>query len=877
VTHGKSKKNKSPDGTPEHTPLMRQWLGLKSKIGDMMLFYRVGDFYELFWEDAERASKLLDIVLTRRGESGGRPVVMSGVPWHALDTHLSRLVKLGVSAAVADQIGDPAKAIGPVERAIVRIVTPGTLVDDSLLSDRRDAPLLAVKAFDGQVALFWMSLSSGDARMCVRPISRLADELEWISPAEILVPEGFQLSRAGTLISHAPSWHFDQPRGELALMEALDTTNLETFGIDKARDARALACAAAALEHAKASLGGRHPKLARLSVTLDGSQMRMDAATRRSLEIDMTIRSEYAPTLVSALDICSCPMGSRRLRDWVGAPLTQPESIRERHAAVEALIAHGADDLDHALRGYPDTERAGARAAAMASRPRDFSNLRQAFERIPEIQSALGCALPNPLIYRLTQELSPPPELLSFLQNAIASEPSVNIRDGGVIAPGYHAELDELRKLADSAQEAMQAMEEREKSTTGIPTLRLDFNRAHGFSIEITRTHSAKVPEHYRRKMTLKNTERYTTDELEAFESKVLSAKEKSLALEKELFEAAQIQLSKHSSSIARISLALSSIDALGSFARAASERGYCRPIILDGPARIESKALRHPVAELSLGKDFIPNGVDLDANRRCLIVTGPNMGGKSTYMRSLALACAMSQAGSFVPAESFESTPILDIFARVGASDDIAKGQSTFMVEMTEAATILRMAGPDSLCIIDEIGRGTSTFDGMSLAWAILRHLHDINQSLCLFSTHYFELTDLASRLPQCDNAHMGVSFEHGKLRFLRTLMPGAASQSHGIHVAKLAGIPEIALSWSRSMLTELEAAEGALKKPKTAMPQPVPAAEAPLAHQRAVSALLVLDPDALTPKQAMDALYALHALLNDKDTPHQPSFSIP
>lgn len=869
MANGKSKKNKSPDGTPEHTPLMRQWLGLKSQIGDMMLFYRVGDFYELFWEDAERASKLLDIVLTRRGESGGRPVVMSGVPWHALDTHLSRLVKLGVSAAVADQIGDPAKAIGPVDRAIVRIVTPGTLVDDALLSDRRDAPLLAVHAFDGHAALFWMSLSSGEARMCVRPISRLADELEWIAPAEILVPEGFELSRAGSLVSHAPAWHFDQTRGELALKSALDTTNLETFGIELQRDGRALACAGAALEHAKASLGGRPPKLARLSVALDGSRMRMDAATRRSLEIDMTIRGEYDPTLVSCLDLCSCPMGSRRLRDWVGAPLTNPDDIRSRHDAVEALIENGADDLDHALRGYPDTERAGARAAAMASRPRDFSNLRQAFERIPEIQTALGSALGNPLLARLNNELAASPELLSFLRGAIAPEPSVNIRDGGVIASGYNADLDELRSLSNSAQEAMQAMEEREKNSTGIPTLRLDFNRAHGFSIEITRTHTAKVPEHYRRKMTLKNTERYTTDELEAFESKVLSAKEKSLALEKELFEAAQAQLAKHSASIARMSLALSSIDALGSFARAALERGYCRPIILDGDARINAKALRHAVAELNLGKDFIPNAVELGTTRRCLIVTGPNMGGKSTYMRSLALACAMSQAGSFVPAESFQSTPILDMFARVGASDDIAKGQSTFMVEMTEAATILRMASPDSLCIIDEIGRGTSTFDGMSLAWAILRHLHDINQSLCLFSTHYFELTDLAARLAQCDNAHMGASFEHGKLRFLRTLMPGAASQSHGIHVAKLAGVPEIALAWSRSMLGELEAAEGALKSPHSAHPQQSAAHEPPLGHQRAISALLEIDPDALTPKQAMDALYAIRSLIEDQNNP--------
>jgi DNA mismatch repair protein MutS len=863
-----SKKKMTASGLPEHTPLMRQWLALKEQAGGLLMFFRVGDFYELFWEDAERASKLLDIVLTRRGESGGRPVVMSGVPWHALDLHMSRLVKMGVGAAVVDQIGDPAKAIGPVERAIVRIVTPGTLVDDALLSDRRDAPLLAAFPQGDQVALFWLSLSSGEARYCLRPMARLADELEWINPAEILTPDSFDVSRTGSMSCKSPLWHFDAERGASGLMAALDTPLLSSFGVDPLRDGACLAAASAAMEHAKASLGGKAPKLSRLRMIQDGSALRMDAATRKSLEIDSTLRGEDAPTLVSCLDLCSSSMGSRRLRDWIGAPLTSKADIESRHVAVESLMGQASSALGSALRGYPDTERAGARAAAMASRPRDFSNMRQAFARLPEILQTLEDARKlSPLVEQLCSQALAEPELVDFLSSAIAEEPSVHIRDGKVMAPGFSAELDDLRALSEGAQAAMDAMEARERASTGIPTLRLDFNRAHGFSIEITRTHVAKVPAHYKRKMTLKNTERYTTDELVEFETKVLSARERSLALEKGLFEAAQAKLAFHAPGIARMSLALSCLDALGGFAQAAFERGYCRPVILDGSARAQAKSLRHPVAELSLGAGFVPNDVDMDEQRRAIVVTGPNMGGKSTYMRSLALACAMAQAGSFVPAESFEITPMLDLYARVGASDDISRGQSTFMVEMTEAAAILRMAGPSSLCVIDEIGRGTSTFDGMSLAWAILRHLHDVNRSLCLFSTHYFEITDLAARLAACSNAHMAASLEAGKLRFLRKLTPGAASQSHGIDVAKLAGVPELALVWSRQMLAELEAAESALRTPSAdgSLPQAKPSAEPSLNDQRALAALTECDPDSMSPKQALEALYAIKSLRDE------------
>lgn len=865
-TKGKKKMSGDP-GVPEHTPLMRQWLEIKGRVGDLLMFYRVGDFYELFWEDAERASRLLDIVLTRRGESGGRPVVMSGVPWHALDIHLARLVKLGVGAAVVDQVGDPAKSVGPVERAITKIVTPGTLVDDALLSDRRDAPLLAIHPMGDKVGLFWMNLASGAARVKVCTLSRLVDEAEWINPAEIITPEGFDFQRSGSMQSKSPSWHFDAERGRAALLSALEAPALSSVGFDATGLDGCLAAAGAALERARASLGGKPPRLARLWHARDDLALRIDASTRKSLEIDQTLRGEESPTLVSTLDLCRTAMGGRRLRDWVGAPLTDAPAIEERFEAVSALRGGCALAFDEEIKGFADVERISARAAALASRPRDFSNLRDAFRRLPAVLLALGTSPhQSPLVGTLVAAAQAPHALTDFLERVVFEEPSVHLRDGGVIRAGFSAELDELRALSTNATEAIESMQQRERTATGIPTLRIDSNRAHGFSIEITRAQSVKAPPHYKRKMTLKNAERYTTDELVAFESKVLSAREQSLALERDLFEKAQATLASFARAISTLAVALSSLDALSAFARAADERGYCRPTLLSGPSRANARSLRHAVAEINLGQEFVPNDLDLSSACRALVVTGPNMGGKSTYMRSLALACAMAQAGSFVPAEHFEFTPFSELFARVGASDDIARGQSTFMVEMTEASAILRLAGPRSLCVIDEIGRGTSTFDGMSLAWSILRHLHDVNESLCLFSTHYFEITDLASRLSACANVHMGAIFENGQLRFLRKLRPGAASQSYGIEVAKLAGVPELALGWARGMLGELEAAEQTLLgASSTAEPRLV--AERPIDEQRALAGLREADPDAMTPRQALDALYALRGLL---DSPH-------
>lgn len=843
-----------------HTPLMRQYLTFKEKVGDMLLFYRVGDFYELFWEDSERIGKLLDLVVARRGSSGGRPINMSGVPWHALDIHLSRLVRMGVSAAVVDQIGDPATSKGPVERAITRIVTPGTLLDEALLSDKRDAPLLSVFAGPERAGLFWCSLSSGRARFCSIPLSDLPDEIARVSPAEIIAPHGFSISATGAVFRGQEPWLFDAAKGERLLKEHFGALTLEAFGIEGLPECLSAACAA--YEHASAAMGGRRPNIQTLAREQPEAFLQLDASTRKSLEITVTQRGEESPTLLSCLDVCASSMGSRTLRSWLETPLRDPRDIRERHNAVEALMsdsARPAMSFLKGLRGRADIERAASRAASLASRPRDFSNLRESLCALPEILSALS-PLSDPLIQSLLKQAESEPECLAFLQATIAEEPSIYARDGGVIREGKSVELDELRALSTNAQGLLSDMEARERLSTGIPTLRLEFSRAHGFAIEISKANAAKAPAHYRRKQTLKNAERYTTDELERFEEKALSAQDKALALEKSLFESAQKELCAFAPALLRVAKALGAIDTLCAFAKASFERGYCKPAIdEDGPIQIVGA--RHPVAELDLGDAFIPNDARLTREERSLLITGPNMGGKSTYMRSIAALAIMVQAGCFAPAASCSIPAFSRLFARVGASDDIARGKSTFMVEMSEAAGILRQADAMSLCVIDEIGRGTSTFDGMSLAWAILRHLHEVNKSYTLFSTHYFEITELAERLEGARNAHMTAASKDGSIVFLHALAPGAASQSHGIEVAKLAGVPQTALVWAAGMLSEL-AENDQFAKQAALGPSGAPVAP----QSPALSALEGLDPDSMTPKAALEALYALQGLLPKK-----------
>lgn len=846
-----------------HTPLMKQYLQFKDKVGDMLLFFRVGDFYELFWEDSERIAKLLDLMVAKRGVSGGRPVTMSGVPWHSLDTHLSRLVRMGVSAAVVDQIGDPATSKGPVERAISRIVTPGTLLDEALLNDKKDAPLLGIAPLKDKVGLFWCSLSSGQAHFCSVPISVLPDEIARISPAEIIAPFDFSIQAERVVFRGQDAWHFDAEKGKRALKEHFGSLTLDPFGLtDDLKECLAAACAV--YEHASASMGGKKPNIQTLSREQPEAFLQMDASTRKSLEVSLTQRGEESPTLLSSLDLCSSSMGSRTLRSWLESPQQDLTIIQSRHLAVESLLTssarHAQSFLD-LMRGQADIERAASRAASLASRPRDFSNLKSSLSALPEILAPLS-TLQDPLVKSLVHQAQSEPACLAFLSSTIADEPSIFIRDGGVIRDGKSAELDELRALSTNAQGMLTEMEARERQATGIATLRLEFSRAHGFAIEITKAQSTKVPEHYRRKQTLKNAERYTTDELELFEAKALSAQEKALALEKELFEEAQRDLCAFAPALLRIAKALGALDTLCAFAKASLERNYCKPTML-AEGDISITGLRHPVAELDLEGSFIANDVHLNQPERSLLITGPNMGGKSTYMRSVAALFIMAQAGCFVPAKHCSIPTLSRLFARVGASDDISRGKSTFMVEMSEAAGILRQADHRSLCIIDEIGRGTSTFDGMSLAWAILRHLHEKNKSFNLFSTHYFELTELADeRLKGVKNVHMTATSKDGSIVFLHALKPGAASQSHGVEVAKLAGVPETALVWAAGMLSEL-ADHDKFGKPVGKVGDGSTSLVKEASVAPALAALISLDPDTLTPKAALEALYALKGLL--------------
>ncbi len=852
----KGKREAAAGPFAQHTPLMRQYLGFKEQVGSMLLFFRVGDFYELFWEDAREASRLLDLAVAKRGESGGRPVEMAGVPWHALDIHLGRLSKMGKSAAVVDQVGDPAKAVGPVERKLSRIVTPGTLMDEALLERKAEASFAALFAQGGRAGIFWMAPSSGEARWCELPAAEIADELERLAPSEILAPEGFAFEREGVASASLPAWRFDAKKGERDLLEHFGASSLEAFGLEG--KALALSALCAGYSHAKACAGGERPNLQELrEERLDG-MLRMGAETRRALEILSTQRGEAEPTLASCMDRCFSHMGSRRLRAWLASPSASAKGASERHEAVEALlgIPEGMERFGSILGELIDLERAASRAASQSARPRDFAGIRSFLERIGSLKEALGPAAgESSLVSGLLLEARGSGEALAFLRDCVAEEVPARINDGGFVREGFSAELDEARDLAGGARRLVAELEAREREATGIPNLRVEFSRAHGFLIEVSKGQAGKAPAHYRRRQTLKGAERYTTDELEALEQKALSAQERAGGLEREIYEQAQARLAGWAPGILASAKAVAALDALCSFARVALERGYVRPEIGEEEARFEAEGLRHPVAELAV-ESYQPNSVRLSAAERSLLVTGPNMGGKSTLMRSAALAVILAQAGSFVPASSCRIGAFSRVFARVGAGDDIARGKSTFMVEMEEAAAILRQADGRSLALIDEIGRGTSTYDGIALAWAILRHLHEDNKALTLFSTHYFELTEMAASLEGARNAHMDATFgPGGEILFAHRLLEGPASKSHGVAVARMAGIPAKALVWAREQLSRMQSAPGA--------PSPGEPGAAPAAPESAIEAALEeLDPDRMTPREALEALYALKGI---------------
>ncbi|HEX5393515.1 MAG TPA: DNA mismatch repair protein MutS [Rhodocyclaceae bacterium] len=847
---------------PGHTPMMVQYLRLKAQHQDMLLFYRMGDFYELFFDDAEKASRLLDITLTTRGQSNGTPIKMAGVPFHAVEQYLAKLVKLGESVAICEQIGDPATSKGPVERAVARIVTPGTLTDAALLNDKTDSLLLALVADKQRAGLAWLNLANGDFRLLETDTAALPGQFERLRPAEILFADGSALvPDFKASLKRLPDWHFDTESAARQLCEHFGTRDLAGFGVDG--PGPALAAAGALFQYARATQMQSLAHVTGLTVEHESAYLRLDAATRRNLELTETLRGEPAPTLLSLLDTCATSMGSRWLRHCLHHPLANRTQAAARHDAVAALLDR-LDPVRDALRGFADVERITARIALKNARPRDLSSLRDSLHRLTELRNALR-GTSAPLLVELEKDLATPEDCLALLRQAVAEEPSTVIRDGGVIAPGYHADLDELRGIQANCGQFLLDLEAREKERTGISTLKVEYNKVHGFYIEVTHAHVAKIPDDYRRRQTLKNAERYITPELKAFEDKALSANDRALALEKQLYEQLLDTLAQWILQLQSIARALAQLDGLTAFALTARLYDYCQPEFRS-EAGMNIEGGRHPVVEAQVrqaGENFIANGTWLTGTRRLLLITGPNMGGKSTYMRQTALIALLAHCGSFVPAQRCALGPLDAIYTRIGASDDLASGRSTFMVEMTEAAAILNGATANSLVLMDEIGRGTSTFDGLALAFAIARHLIEKNKALTLFSTHYFELTRLAQDYPDCANVHLD-AVEHGqRIVFMHAVEEGPASQSYGIQVAALAGIPGAVVRDAKRRLVQLENAQAAAGNQPDLFAAPLPEVTAEAEPHPALEALADLDPDALTPREALDRLYALKGML--------------
>jgi DNA mismatch repair protein MutS len=845
--------------------MMQQYLRIKAEHADKLLLYRMGDFYELFHEDAERAARLLDITLTSRGSSAGAPIRMAGVPYHAVEQYLAKLVRLGESVAICEQIGDPATAKGPVERKVIRIVTPGTLTDAALLDDKRENILASVCADKGTLGLAWLSLANGSFYVKECRAQDLAMELLRLQPAELLIADGSTFDLPDSFhfrVQRLPDWHFDQDTATRSLTKQFQTRDLDGFGCQPLGPA--IAAAGALFGYAQSTQGGTTLSHVRgLLVESDEEFLQLDAATRRNLEISETLRGESAPTLVSLFDTCASNMGSRWLRHALHHPLRDRLRLAARLEAVDWLGTGNPDPpikrLHEILSQFADVERISTRIALRSARPRDLSGLRNALTTLPDLTTVLGSAI-VPLIQQLSTSLTPCPDGAALLEAAIFPEPASVLHDGGVINDGYDAELDDLRSIRKDSGEFLLALEARERERTGIQTLKVEYNRVHGFYIEVGRTQSDNVPDDYRRRQTLKNAERYITPELKEFEDKALSAKDRALKREKWLYEQLLEKLDVHLTRFQSIAAAASELDGLIAFARIAADAGYTRPSFTDEEI-IKIDSGRHPVVERQTD-EFIGNDALLGPQRRLLLVTGPNMGGKSTYMRQIALIVLLAHVGSFVPAARAVIGPVDRLFTRIGASDNLAGGQSTFMVEMSEAANILHNAGRQSLVIMDEIGRGTSTFDGLALAIAIARHLIEHNQSYTLFATHYFELTRLEEEYPDAANVHVSAVEHKDRIVFLHTVEQGPASRSYGIQVAQLAGVPQRVIGTAKKQLAKLER-DAAARSPQRDLFCDVEST--PAKRHPALAALELIEPDSLSPKQALDALYELKAHLRD------------
>jgi len=919
-----------------HTPMMAQYLAIKAEFPDTLVFYRMGDFYELFFADAEKAAGLLDITLTRRGQSAGQPVVMAGVPFHSVETYLARLIKLGESVALCEQVGDVATAKGPVERKVVRVVTPGTLTDTELLPDKSEAILLAVhQAPKNRCGLAWLSVTQGVVHLAECAQDELTDWIDRISPSELLASAGMTptfeqklralktTGRGSWALALRPDFQFDAGLGQRKLLEQLQAASLAAWSADALADAHA--AAAALLTYAEHTQGRSLPHVQRVQVQRSDALIDVPASTRRNLELTQTLRGEDSPTLFSLLDTCMTGMGSRLLRNWLLSPPRDREVARQRLMAIDILSslprtresmdprvkpkddtllsfprmresmdprvkpeddvnevmpqddANGAEgNLQHSgpvykrlreqLKGASDVERITARTALRQVRPRELVALRHALARAASLSTQLQALNPEPgsLLAGMARWLTPPTHCAELLQMALLEEPAALVRDGGVIADGLDAELDELRNIQTNCDAFLLDLETREKERTGIANLRVQFNKVHGFYIEVTQGQLDKVPDDYRRRQTLKNAERFITPELKTFEDKALSAQERALAREKWLYEGLLDQLQPFVPALTALAQAMASLDVLCALTERSLTLNWCAPEFTKEPC-IEIRQGRHPVVEARLaelsGASFIANDTVLGPRQRLQIITGPNMGGKSTYMRQVALIVLLASIGSHVPASRCRLGPIDAIHTRIGAADDLANAQSTFMLEMTEAAQILHSATPHSLVLMDEIGRGTSTFDGLALASGIATHLHNKTQAFALFATHYFELTEFPATHTAAVNMHVSAAESGASIVFLHELQPGPASKSYGVQVARLAGMPAAVLNHARHALSALEAGASESRQQVDLFAAP-PEAEA-TGPSPVEAALAQINPDALSPREALDALYALQRLL--------------
>jgi DNA mismatch repair protein MutS len=856
------------DGPSQHTPMMQQYLRIKAEHPDTLLFYRMGDFYEMFYEDARRGAALLDITLTSRGASAGEPIPMAGVPVHSVESYLARLVRRGESVAICEQLGDPAKSKGPVERQVVRIVTPGTVTDEALLDQRRDTLLAALQRDGARFGLAWLDLAGGRFTVLQgEGDAALAAELERLKPAELLVPENQGSSEGSPERTLAPMtrtrapWHFELASASRLLTDQLGTLDLRGFGVDALP--LAIGAAGALLQFVRETQRAVLPHVRTLRVEERDEALLLDAATRRNLELDTSLSMRPDATLLALLDTAVTAMGSRELRRWLNRPLGDRAILEDRLTAVAALGADRRHEiLRRALGGVGDIERILARVALRSARPRDLTQLRASLAAVVPVRGELGVSeCEAPRLRHLGAHIRDHADVRRLLEAAIAVEPSNFVRDGDVIAPGHDTLLDELRAIASHTDGYLLELEQRERARTGIPNLKLGFNRVQGFYIEIARAHADRVPNDYLRRQTVKSSERFITPELKSFEEKVLTAREKSLARERELYEEVLSLLAEQLGPMQDTAAALAEVDALATLAERARTLEWTRPEFVAEPVlRIE--AGRHPIVERFLDGPFVPNDLELDDHRRMLIVTGPNMGGKSTYMRQIALIAILAHVGSFVPAARATLGPIDRIFTRIGAADDLASGRSTFMVEMTETANILNNATSRSLILMDEIGRGTSTYDGLALAWATARHIATRLRSLTLFATHYFELTALAADIDTCANVHLDAA-EHGDgIVFLHAVKEGPASRSYGLQVAQLAGVPREVIARARTYLEALESERSSIgQQGQLPLLDAVPVA--PIARvDRLRAALAGLEPDRLSPREALLALYDLKGL---------------